>query len=226
MHGGSCWDALVALLRARGHHAVAPDLPCDDVRAGLSEYADAVVAQLDEGRAESELQPLVLVGHSLGSRTIPVVASRRTTARMIFLCSVPTGAGAVDAQAFAGMVTAEYAAARFDERGDGARRIDAADARRVFFDACSPAIAERAAAALRWQGPRPLAEAAPLLRWPDVPLDVVLARDDRAVRFEWAREEARRWTGGREPVVLPGDHSPFLSCPERLADTLCALVTR
>jgi hypothetical protein len=57
-------------------------------------------------------------------------------------------------------------------------------------------------------------------------MDIVLAREDRAVRFEWARDEARRWLGGREPVVLPGDHSPFLSCPALLADTLCALVPR
>ena len=29
-----------------------------------------------------------------------------------------------------------------------------------------------------------------------------------------------RWLGGRLLRVLPGDHSPFLCCPERLADTL------
>jgi alpha-beta hydrolase superfamily lysophospholipase len=228
MHGAWCWDALVPALRSRGHWAVAPDLPCDDVRAGLSEYADAVLASL-EATVDREVrahEALVLVGHSLGSRTIPVVAARRERARMIFLCSVPTGMGAVDAQAFAGMVTPEYAAARFDERADGARRMVAEDARHVFFGACDPATAEHAASALRWQGPRPLSEPAPTAHWPDVPMDIVLARADRAVRFEWARDEARRWLGGREPVVLPGDHSPFLSCPALLADTLCALVPR
>lgn len=219
MHGGWCWQDLVAELERRGHRAVAPDLPCEDSLAGLSEYADAVEASL---AGVSGAETPVLVGHSLGSRTIPVVASRRPGACMIFLCSVPTGAGPVDAQAFAGMVTAEYAAARFHERGDGARRIDAEAARRVFFGDCDEATAVRAAERLRWQGPRPLAEPAPFARWPAVPLEIILARDDRAVRFEWAAKEAERWLAGRSPRVLPGDHSPFFSRPALLADTLVA----
>ena len=219
MHGGWCWQDVVPLLEVRGHRAVAPDLPCDDATAGLPEYADVVEASL-AGAAGGE--PLVLVGHSLGSRTIPVVASRRPGARMIFLCSVPTGAGPVDAQAFAGMVTAEYAAARFHERADGARRIDPEAARRVFFADCDERAADRAANRLRWQGPRPLSEPAPFARWPEGPLDIVLARDDRAVRFEWAAKEAERWLGGRAPKVIPGDHSPFLARAALLADTLVA----
>jgi len=217
MHGGFCWRDLVVELDRLGHAAVAPDLPCDDVAAGVGEYADAVEASL-AGLPDAEAP--VLVGHSLGSRTIPVVAARRPRSRMIFLCSVPTGAGLIDADAFAGMVTPEYAAARFDARADGARRIDAEAAGRVFFGECDPRIRKWAAQQLRWQGPRPLAESAPIARWPEVPLDVVLARDDRAVRFEWARAAAMPWLGGREPRVIPGDHSPFLSRPALLAKTL------
>ena len=63
---------------------------------------------------------------------------------------------------------------------------------------------------------------APFAHWPEGPLDIVLARDDRAVRFEWAAKEAERWLGGRAPKVLPGDHSPFLARPALLADTLVA----
>lgn len=222
MHGGFCWRDLVPELERLGHRAVAPDLPCDDVGAGLAEYADAVEASLS-GIPGGDAP--VLVGHSLGSRTIPVVAARRKHSRMIFLCSVPTGAGAVDAKAFAGMVTPEYAAALFHERADGARRVDAAAARRVFFGECEAAAADFALGQLRWQGPRPLAEPAPLASWPEVPLDIVLARDDRAVRFEWARAEAKRWLGGREPKVIPGDHSPFLSRPALLAETLVACLS-
>jgi hypothetical protein len=64
------------------------------------------------------------------------------------------------------------------------------------------------------------------VRWPDNPLDIILARDDRAVRFDWAMAEAGRWLGGRAPIVLPGDHSPFLSNPALLAETLSDLVAR
>jgi hypothetical protein len=219
MHGGFCWRDLVPELERLGHRAVAMDLPCDDVGAGLAEYADAVETSLS-GIPGGDAP--VLVGHSLGSRTIPAVAARRKGSRMIFLCSVPTGVGAVDARAFAGMVTPEYAAAIFHERADGVRRIDAEAARRVFFGECEAAAADWAIRQLRWQGPRPLAEPAPFTHWPDVPLDIVLARDDRAVRFEWARAEAKRWLGAREPKVIPGDHSPFLSRPALLAETLVA----
>ncbi len=38
---GWYWHLVEAELRTRGHDAVAPDLPCDDDSAGLSEYADA-----------------------------------------------------------------------------------------------------------------------------------------------------------------------------------------
>jgi hypothetical protein len=118
------------------------------------------------------------------------------------------------------MVTAEYAGALFHARADGARRIDAEAAKRVFFGECEAQTADWAASRLRWQGPRPLAEPAPIASWPAVPLEIVLARDDRAVRFDWARVSARSWLGGREPKTMPGDHSPFLSRPAELARTL------
>ena len=41
-HGGWCWDAVRAELEARGHVVHTPDLPCEDVAAGVEEYAAAV----------------------------------------------------------------------------------------------------------------------------------------------------------------------------------------
>ena len=66
---------------------------------------------------------------------------------------VPTGAGPVDAEAFAGMVTREFAEAEFAQRPDGAQRMAAESARRVFFHDCDAATARWAASQLRWQGP-------------------------------------------------------------------------
>jgi hypothetical protein len=45
------WHLVVAELGERGHDLVAPDLPCDDDSAGLSEYADTVIEGLDSGWA-------------------------------------------------------------------------------------------------------------------------------------------------------------------------------
>ena len=70
--GGSAWDwHLVApLLRERGHVAVAVDLPTEDESAGWWEYADAVVEAVGDRRR------LVVVGHSLGGFTAPLVCTR------------------------------------------------------------------------------------------------------------------------------------------------------
>jgi pimeloyl-ACP methyl ester carboxylesterase len=40
---GWYWHLVEAALGERGHDVVAPDLPCDDDSAGLSEYADTVI---------------------------------------------------------------------------------------------------------------------------------------------------------------------------------------
>ena len=68
--GGWYWHLVEAELRARGHDVVAPDLPADDESAGLSEYADAVVA------AVGDRKDLVVVGQSFGGFTAPLVADR------------------------------------------------------------------------------------------------------------------------------------------------------
>lgn len=217
MHGGWCFRDLVPELEKRGHPAVAPDLPCDDATAGLAAYADVVEAALDRIGAPKDA---VLVGHSLGCRTIPVVAARRPGARMVFLCSVPTGTGPIDEKTFAGMVTREFAEAEVEERPDGARRMREASAREVFFHDCDEATATWAAQQLRFQGPLPMSEPAPFDVWPKGILDIILTRDDRSVRFDWAMKEAKRWLDGRSPIVLPGSHSPFLSRPAELAEAL------
>jgi pimeloyl-ACP methyl ester carboxylesterase len=213
-HGGWCWNRLVPELESRGLATVAPDLPCDDPGAGLAEYASTVEASIG-GRDD-----VVLVGHSLGSLTIPLVASHRPIRRMIFLCSVPTGPGpAIDGQ-LAGMVTPEFIAAPRFHDGHGREVLGNQAARQLFFDDCEEADACWAVAMLRPQAPRPLAEPTPLPTWPDVPQSVVLTTDDRVVRMAWAVPAARERLGGEDPVLLPGSHSPFLSRPAALAGVL------
>jgi predicted alpha/beta hydrolase len=74
-HGGWAWDLLRGELEERGHTVAAPDLPCEDVNAAIVEYA-AVVPAAD-----------VVVGHSLGGLTIPLVPARV----LVFLCAVVPG---------------------------------------------------------------------------------------------------------------------------------------
>lgn len=218
-HGGWCWDRLVPELADRGFDTVAPDLPCDDVEAGLDDYAAVVLAALD-GHDD-----VVLVGHSLGSLTIPVVASRRPVRRMVFLCSVPTGVGATIGESMGTMVRPEFMAAPRFSDGTDRDLLTPADARALFYHDCTDADAWWAVAHLRPQAHKPLTERSPLTEWPGAASSVVLTDDDRAVEPRWAVPAAHKFVG-EEPVVLPGSHSPFLSRPAELAEVLAALAAR
>ena len=217
-HGAWCWECLTPELEQRGHEVVAVDLACDDPEASIATYASVVVDALD-GRDD-----VVLVGHSLGSLTIPVVASRRPVRRLIFLCSVPTGPGpAIDAD-LGSMVTPAFAAAARTYDDAGSESLAPDDAIAVWYDDCPAEDARRAVARLRPQSRRPLTEPSPLERWPDVPSTVVLARDDRCVNMEWAVAAAEARTA-EPPTLVDGGHSPFLSRPAALAEVLNAIVT-
>ena len=76
-HGGWCWSLLREELEARGHVVHAPDLPCENVAAGVDEYV-AVVPAAD-----------VVVGHSLGGFTIPFVEARTH----VFVTALLAGTG-------------------------------------------------------------------------------------------------------------------------------------
>lgn len=218
MHGAWCWRDLTPLLEARGHHVVTPDLPCEDASAGLAEYAACVEAALATAHPPND--PLVLVGHSLGSRTVPIVAREHPGATMVFLCSAPTALGPVDPADFEGMVTPEFIAAERLTRADGSTRLTDADAISVFYQDCAPDLAQWAASQLRFQGPRPLTEPAPLEHWPDGRIEMIVCTEDRAARPAWLLDQAKGWLEGRPARLLPGGHSPMLAQPADLAALL------
>jgi len=218
-HGAWCWARLTPELERFGHRTIAMDLPCDDAQAGYSQYTATVLAAMD---AAGIGEDAIVVGHSLGGFTIPLVAEKRRVARLVFLCTAPTIKGAPDALR-ARMVTDEYLAiARFTD--DAGRTVFAPrDARKAFFHDCDEPTAAWAISQLRPQGSPPLANPWPVTRWPDVPRSVILTRDDCAIRLSAGLEAARVILDGGEAIVLEGSHSPFLSRPAQLAGVLHGL---
>ena len=82
-HGAWCWERLTPELERLGHRVFTVDLPAEDPRAGAAEYAAAAVtAFADAG------EDLVLVGHSLGGLTIPLIAASRPARQLIFLAAM------------------------------------------------------------------------------------------------------------------------------------------
>jgi pimeloyl-ACP methyl ester carboxylesterase len=215
-HGGWCWQHLAPHLEQRGARSIAVDLPCDDVEAGTETYAAHVLEALPV-RGD-----LVLVGHSLGGLTIPLVAATRPVRALVFLCAllpVP-GLSVVDQL----RLEPEMFAAGFGS-------TLARDARgRSYWGDRDEAIAQMygdvdtdeatwAFTRLRPQARLPSVEPSPLRAWPDAPSVVIVARDDLAIAPSWSHRSARERLG-IEALELPCSHSPFMSQPASLAELL------
>jgi pimeloyl-ACP methyl ester carboxylesterase len=225
-HRGACWAPLRAELASRGFSSVAVDLPADRADASVDDYAGCVVATLREVD-----RPLVLVGHSMGGLTIPVVAARRPVALLVFLCAlIPDPGRSVAEQQAADqpdMMTAVWRERYLPLHTvlpDGRTQWPPEVTAEIFYQDCPPAEVSRATGQLRPQGMLPLRERTPLAAWPGVPVEYILAREDRVISPTWSRHTARRRLGVT-PRELPGGHSPFLARPVALADELLSAAT-
>ena len=109
-HGGWAWDLVRAELEARGHTVHAPDLPCEDVDAGVLDYA-ALVPPAD-----------VVVGHSLAGLVIPHVEAGLTVFLCAFVGEVPGSDGFVPGFGDA-RIRDELGRSYYPDPADGARDL-------------------------------------------------------------------------------------------------------
>ena len=195
--GGSAWDwhLVTAELRDRGHDPVAVDLPTEDASAGWWDYADAVVASLGDRRNP------VVVAHSLGGFTAPLVCARVPTGLVVFVAGMIPSPGELFEDWWA---NTGYESSGLDD---------------VFYHDVSPELQAEATRRERDQAEKPFLEAWPLETWPDVPARYLLCRDDRMSTAEWARRHARERLGV-EPDEMDGGHYIALSRPLELSDRL------
>jgi pimeloyl-ACP methyl ester carboxylesterase len=219
VHGGQqgawCFEPLIGELERRGHRAVAIDLPSDDPGAGASEYADAVVASLAEVEDD-----VVVLGHSLGGLTVPLVAQRRPVTLLVFLCAALPEPGRRAYEVIAEDLAAVGGDAPDLLDHDARRHLTPREeARAVFFPDCSPEVQEWALDRQRPQCEKPHREPSPLEEWPPVPAAVANGVFDRCIPIERARRAAAR-VFGRPPVELPEGHFPFLTNAPLVADAL------
>jgi len=219
--GGWCWTPLAAELRKMGHTVVAPDLPIEDPEAGIAEYAAVIEAALDatqsEGGAKAD-DDVILVGHSLGGLTIPVVAEHRPIAGLIFLCAFLPDPGQpmhVDVDTYSPEWGALSANQVTHDDGSTSWPVDAAV--QAFFHDCEAAVADRCARQLRRQAWTPANQENPLKALPTAPAAYVLCADDRLIAPGWSRRMAKSRLGV-DPIELPGGHSPMIVDPPLVAD--------
>lgn len=218
-HGAWCWSDLTVELESRGHRALTVDLPCEDPDAGASRYADAAAVVFRDADDD-----LVVVGHSLGGLTIPLVANRRPVRRMVFLSAMIPRPGRPHDDVLAtepDMLLPGPEGGAY--RGpDGLTRWRSRAAARWFFADCPPQTAAWAAARLRGQS-WTITQEVGLEAWPDAPSAYVLGVHDPVINPAWSRRVAREILQV-DPIELDAGHSSFLSAPSNLADALCSVI--
>jgi pimeloyl-ACP methyl ester carboxylesterase len=216
-HGAWCWERLAGVLRERGHEVDALDLPAqgDDP----TDPADATFADLLE-RIRSRIEPgTTLVGHSLGGYWAHLAAEglEERLAGIAYLATIvpPKGVPFIEALERARALVFELPA----PAPGGAAMPVPADPVGVFYNRTPRELAERAVSRLRPLPVRPLREAPAPDRSPlSVAALAIACDEDRAIAPGGVLRTAA--DAGVRAVTLQGDHSPFFSTPERLADLL------
>ena len=211
-HGAWCWDAVASLLIQSGHRPIAIDLPCDDPNSGLAEYAEAAVSSLP-----GPIGDLIVVSHSLGALTAPLVAARLKTRRLVFV------AGVIGSPNTSLADLADVDADRDVRLGKGELRFNKSGlfcfsrtgAMRVLFHDCEPTAAELALAQLRFQRSM-WNEVARFEDWRADEIISVVCAEDRVVNPDWGRKVSEERLGV-DAIELAGGHSPWLSRPAELA---------
>jgi pimeloyl-ACP methyl ester carboxylesterase len=211
--GGAAWywHRLVPELRARGHDAIAVELPAADPTAGFEEYADTVV------RAIGDRTRVVLVAQSMAGFTAPLVCRRVPVELLVLLNAMVPRPGELPGDWWS---ATGFEEARREQAEAGG--WDVADLDEAFLHDVPPEVL---ATAPRAGGPdqsgTPFERPWPCHRLPIVPTRFLQARDDRFFPLEFQRRIVRERLA-IELDEMPGGHLVALSRPVELAQRLVA----
>jgi pimeloyl-ACP methyl ester carboxylesterase len=206
------WHRVIPQLRALGHDVVAPDLPCEDDSAGLSEYADTVV------EAIGDRTDLILVAQSLAGFTAPLVCERVSVKLLVMLAAMVPLPGEPPGDWWANTRYAE--AKRAQDKRDGRPPDAPFDVMTTFFhDVPRTVVSAAFKRGEREQSDTPLLKPWPLRAWPAVPTRFLLCRDDRFFPAEFMRGVVKERLG-TTPDEMDGGHLPALAHPRELVARL------
>ena len=217
-HGSWCWERIVPLLERAGIAVATVDLPSVRPRnssAGLEEDAAVVRALMDRLRG-----PVILCGHSYGGMVISrAAAAPARVAALVYLCAfVPRPGESLVA------ASGNRAAPWIRLLEDGTTLPDRAQAAEVFYGDCDPETASWALERLAPHNAVAFSEPVAQPAWLTIPSTYIVCTQDRAVPPDMQRTVFAPRAG--HVLELATSHSPFLSQPKLLAETLAAVVAQ
>ena len=205
--GGWSWHLVEAALRDAGHDVATPDLPADEPSAGLDTYADTVVDAID-GRTD-----LVVVGHSYGGFTAPLVCDRVSTTLLVLVAPMIPSPG-------------EAPGDWWSNTGYGREVHPSDDDMITYYHDVPAALAAEAMARQRnHPSETSMREPWPLSAWPEVPTRVLVGREDRFYPPPFLRRVCLERLD-IVPDEIDSGHCVSLSRPKELAERLQLYLAR
>ena len=218
----SYWHLVEPELQARGHRTIAVGLPAGDDKAGFAEYADAVVAAIDEAGPDVGSQTgarLVIVAQSMGGFTAPTVCERVPVSVLVLVNAMIPADGETAGDWWEN--TGASVARREQDIRDGRSPDAEFDLRTYFFHDVARSVADDAMATPQEQSDTPFAHVGLTGAWPAVRTRVLSGRDDRFFPVDFQRRVAEQRLG-ITPDVVAGGHLIALARPAELAARLAA----
>jgi pimeloyl-ACP methyl ester carboxylesterase len=223
-HGGWCWHRIVARLQRASHRVLAPDLLSlgrDRTAPGtvtLERWTEQIVAL-----AQSESEPIVLVGHSRGGIVLSQVAERipEHIRSLVYVSAflLENGLSLQDAAAQDPQSLVPPAMIIADDHQSASIRETAV--REAFYGQCSDEDVVLAQSLLTSEPLAPLATPVSISanRFGSVPRVYVECSRDRAITHA-AQRRMQTALPCHERITLESDHSPFFCRAEELAGVL------
>ena len=211
--GGAAWlwSRVVRELKARGHDAIAVDLPAEDESAGLPEYAQVVL------KAAADRENIVLVGQSMGAFPAVQVCDQLPVTTLVLVNPMIPNPGETPGEWWAN--TGQEQAMRDNDLREGRSPDAEFDVNTYFLHDLPPDVLAEAGDNDRRQSEAIFGSPLNVSAWPTAPTRVISGRDDRFFPLDFQRRLARERIG-ITPDVIPGGHLAALSHPAELVDVL------
>lgn len=226
-HGGWCFEKVVPLLESEGHRVIAVDLPGHgDNMVPIAEVSLAAYVELVCSIVESQSEPVILLGHSLGGMTISQVAERLPDriAWLVYLTAMmpKNGQNRSDLAEYEG--PEDMARKRVPSEDSLSVTMPRAVIPPTFYAECPADDVERAIARLVPQAVEPFRQQACTTpeNFGTVKRAYIECLRDKAIPIAMQRAMIAAQPCDRV-FTIDTDHSPFYSAPGELVTYLLAL---